>query len=141
MPVENFTAIVNDFVRFQASVQGQCDAACVKTLHTGGRFVDADDIWLSPFYKRDTAVVSMVVYGTRTTQADPDVVYRYDQGLHHAALAYASRPHLGKNNYFSQHTMATAWNATFTPFVNLWRALDPNTKLVNAYLQLLFDTL
>ena len=84
----------------------------------------------------------MVVYGSLTTKADPDTVTLFDKGLQNIAMAnYSARPHLGKNNYFSQHTLQQAYPDTFTTFVNLYGALDPTSKFINPYLQLLFSTL
>ena len=105
----DFGALAADFAAFQDSVAPQCaSAACRRSLHTGGRFVSADDIWLSPFYGRDTAVFSMVVYGSVTDEADPAVVQLYDAGLQSAALRYGARPHLGKNNYYRDRVYSLA---------------------------------
>ena len=84
----------------------------------------------------------MVIYGSTKQQADPATVSLYHHGLESLAVAnYSARPHPGKNNYFSQHLMAAAYPDTFAAFVTLWGQLDPTSKLVNPYLQLLFSTL
>lgn len=137
---DDFPSLAADFAAYQDSVASQCATAdCRATLHTGGRFVSQDDIWISGFYQRDTAVFSMVVHGTLTTEADPATVKLYDSGLQAAALKYNNaRPHLGKNNYFTGAQMAAAFPKTYEPFAALRASLDPTRKFANDYLDQLF---
>ena len=53
--------LVRDFRAWQDSVRSQWNTSV--GIHTGIRYVLGDDIPLSQFYKRNTTVVSMVVYG------------------------------------------------------------------------------
>lgn len=69
VPSQFDTTIIFDFIAFQESVRAKHSAQW--TLFTGVRYVEADDIWLSPFYNRSTAVVSMIVLGTPTTTGSP----------------------------------------------------------------------
>jgi hypothetical protein len=71
IPADDTQQAINDVIAFQASVQKQHNASV--QLFTGVRYVLADDIPLSPFYGRDTAVFSMIVFGTSDEEANPAV--------------------------------------------------------------------
>ena len=90
------------------------------------RFVKADDIWLSPFYKRDAVTISVHQYNR---QNHLPLFHACETVFHR----YGSRPHWGK-----LHTLKAAdleklyprWGA----FRDLRRRLDPKSKLLNAHL-------
>jgi len=131
-------AVVRDFLAFQQRVQPQHNAAV--ELFTGVRYVLADDIPLSPFYRRDTAVISMIVLGNATYGGDLGEVSLYDRGLQDIAFGYGGRPHPGKMNWFDQDMMRHVYNETFDYAVGVMRAADPNGAFQNPYLQTLFGT-
>jgi FAD/FMN-containing dehydrogenase len=91
------------------------------------RIVEGDDIWLSPFYGRRSAVISVPVYakhdGTPLFEICEAIFRRYD-----------GRPHWGK-----YHTMTAEEAARLYPKYDDFRALrkrlDPTGKLLNAYLR------
>lgn len=74
VPAASDTAIIRDFRAFQERVRPAHHSQW--GLFTGVRYVQADDIWLSPFYGRDTAVVSMIVLGTANVTGSPQEVWR-----------------------------------------------------------------
>lgn len=94
------------------------------------RFVKGDDIWLSPFYKRDAVTISVHQYHRQS----------YDK-LFDAAEAifrrYGGRPHWGK-----LHTLKAPDFARLYPrwgdFQALRRRLDPAGKLLNPHLRNVF---
>lgn len=94
------------------------------------RFVKADDIWISPFYKRDAVTISVHQYHRQS----------YDT-LFGAAEAifkrYGGRPHWGK-----LHTLKAADFERLYPrwgdFQALRRRLDPAGKLLNPHLKSVF---
>ncbi len=94
------------------------------------RFVQADDIWISPFYKRDAVTISVHQY-----------VKQEYKTLFDAAEAifrrYGGRPHWGK-----LHTLGAADFAKLYPrwddYQKLRRRLDPQGKLLNSHLRTVF---
>jgi len=94
------------------------------------RFVKADDIWISPFYKRDAVTISVHQYHRQS----------YDT-LFGAAEAifkrYGGRPHWGK-----LHTLKAVDFERLYPrwgdFQALRRRLDPTGKLLNPHLRIVF---
>ena len=95
------------------------------------RTVAADDIWLSPFYKRDSATIAVHQYHrvdtTRLFRACEDIFRRYD-----------GRPHWGKRHSCTGHEFAALY-PEFDRFRALRRELDPGAKFLNAYLRTIFD--
>lgn len=94
------------------------------------RFVKADDIWLSPFYKRDAVTISVHQYHRQN----------YDQ-LFQAAEAvfrrYGGRPHWGKLHTLKApdfEALYPRWN----DYLALRARLDPQGKLLNPHLKAIF---
>jgi FAD/FMN-containing dehydrogenase len=94
------------------------------------RFVKADDIWLSPFYKRDAVTISVHQFhaqGYATLFNAAEAICR----------RYGGRPHWGK-----LHSLKAAdfekiyprWN----DFVALRRRVDPSGKFLNPHLRDIF---
>ncbi len=94
------------------------------------RYVAADDIWLSPFYQRDSVTISVHQYH-RQPYAD------LFAGVEAIFRRYQGRPHWGK-----LHTQKAADFATMYPrwddFCALRRKLDPEGRLLNAHLKDVF---
>jgi hypothetical protein len=102
------------------------------------RFVSADDIWLSPFTGRDTAVISSIVQGNRTAGGDPSEVKLYDSALQEITFdKYMGRPHPGKLNYFTAAEMRVVY-PHFDNFVALRASVDPTGMFMNDKLEELF---
>lgn len=79
VPLNATFDIVAAFRSFQAKVRPQHKSTVA--LFTGVRYVAADDIWLSPQYRRDNAVVSFIVTGDKTRTGDPAEFAMFAQGL------------------------------------------------------------
>jgi FAD-linked oxidoreductase len=94
------------------------------------RFVKADDIWLSPFYKRDAVTISVHQY------AGQDFTALFDTS-EAIFKRYGGRPHWGK-----LHTLKAADFETLYPkwddYRALRRKLDPNARLLNSHLKQVF---
>jgi FAD-linked oxidoreductase len=94
------------------------------------RYIQSDDIWLSPFYQRETCSIAVHRY------------FKEDQKPLFTAVEpilrkYGGRPHWGKINSmnpeeFKQHY--PQWQA----FSDVRKQLDPSGKFMNSYLQRLF---
>lgn len=134
---ENDVSVIRDFISFQESVKSMHDPRW--SLFTGVRYVEPDSIWLSPFYNRSTAVVSMIVLGTANRTAANDEISMYDHGLQRLAFErYQGRPHPGKNNFFTASDMSKVY-PRFQDFVNLRKQVDPHGLFSNQYLQTLLE--
>ncbi|GCE22431.1 D-arabinono-1,4-lactone oxidase [Dictyobacter kobayashii] len=124
IPVEHFTTVLQEI------------KASIATHHTRVhfpvecRFVQADDIWLSPAYQRPSAYVAVHMY--------KGMPYReYFQQIEAIFKRYQGRPHWGK-----LHTQDAASLAQLYPhwddFRRVRATLDPQGLFLNAYLRNLF---
>ena len=94
------------------------------------RFVKGDDIWLSPFFGRDTC--SIAVHRYFEEDFEP-----YFKTIEPIFRKYGGRPHWGKLNTLTRDDFAALyphWN----DFVAVRRELDPEGKFLNPYLKGLF---
>lgn len=94
------------------------------------RTVAADDVWLSPFFERDSATIAVHQYhrvDTTKLFSACEAIFRH----------YDGRPHWGK-----RHTRNAAELEALYPKFNEFRALrrriDPEGKFLNPYLRELF---
>jgi FAD-linked oxidoreductase len=94
------------------------------------RYVKGDDIWLSPFYKRDAATISVHQYHRQPFEplfAAAEAIF----------ARYGGRPHWGK-----LHSLKFAELGRLYPrwddYQALRRRLDPQGKLLNSYLRQVF---
>ena len=94
------------------------------------RYVAADDIWLSPFYERDSVTISVHQYHRQP--------YReLFEGVEDIFRRYQGRPHWGK-----LHTAKAAELKNLYPrwddFLKIRGDIDPTGKFLNPYLKGLF---
>jgi FAD-linked oxidoreductase len=94
------------------------------------RFVKGDDIWLSPFYKRDAVTISVHQYAGQ----DFTTLFNTSEAIF---KRYGGRPHWGK-----LHTLKAVDFAALYPkwddYQALRRRLDPNGRLLNSHLRQVF---
>lgn len=132
VPADRIYDAIADFRAYQEAVKSQHSSAV--SLFTGVRYVDADDIWLSPQYARRNAVISMIVLGTKDQTGDPTEFALYTQGLETICTQkYQGRPHWGKQNYATVSTIASTY-PQFSAFNALRCALDPQGMFSNDYI-------
>ena len=95
------------------------------------RTVAADDVWLSPFYKRDSATIAVHQYNKVDTgplfNACEDIFRRY-----------GGRPHWGKRHTRTAREVESLY-PQYGAFQALRRKLDPNEKFLNAHLRAIFE--
>jgi FAD-linked oxidoreductase len=94
------------------------------------RTVAADDIWLSPFYRRESATIAVHQYrriDAAELFAACEAVFRRHDG----------RPHWGKWHTRSASEMAGLY-PQFEAFRRLRQKLDPSGKFLNDYLRAMF---
>jgi FAD/FMN-containing dehydrogenase len=106
-----------------------------KRINTGFpiefRTVAADDIWLSPFCRRESATIAVHQYhkvDTAPLFGACEAIFR----------AYEGRPHWGKRHTRSREELVQLYPA-FERFCSLRRELDPKGKFLNDYLRPLFE--
>lgn len=94
------------------------------------RFVKGDDIWLSPFYRRDC--VSIAVH--RFYEEDYQPMFA---ALEPIFRKYGGRPHWGKLNTLTTEEARQLY-PRWDDFLALRRELDPDNRFLNPYLAQLF---
>ncbi|MGH6878932.1 MAG: D-arabinono-1,4-lactone oxidase, partial [Rhizomicrobium sp.] len=132
------------FNEMEYAIPIACGADCLreivaairsKRINTGFplefRTVAADDIWLSPFYRRESATIAVHQY------------HRVDTGPLFSACEAIFRSHKGRPHWGKRHTQSRAELAQLYPeferFCSLRRELDPRGKFLNAYLRAMFE--
>jgi FAD-linked oxidoreductase len=94
------------------------------------RYVKGDDIWLSPFYQRDTCSIAVHRY------FDEDFT-PYFKTIEPIFRKYHGRPHWGKLNTLTGKELAGLY-PRWDDFAAVRRELDPEGRFLNPYLQQLF---
>jgi FAD-linked oxidoreductase len=108
-------------------------AEVIRSRNIGGvfpiefRFVKADDIWLSPFYKRDAATISVHQYNRQAYKPLFDAVEP-------VFWKYGGRPHWGKLHSLRASQLSQLY-PMWDRFQDLRRRLDPDSKFLNTYLR------
>lgn len=91
------------------------------------RTVKADDIWLSPAYKRDSAVISFHMYKGMPYE-------KYFNDMEKIMEKYEGRPHWGKMHNQSTFNLHSLY-PKLADFLAIRQKLDPNGIFMNDYLQ------
>jgi FAD-linked oxidoreductase len=94
------------------------------------RFVKADDIWLSPFYQRDTLSIAVHRYFEEDFQP-------YFRTIEPIFRKYHGRPHWGKLNTLQRQDFRRLY-PRWDDFESVRREVDPQGKFLNSYLAGLF---
>jgi FAD-linked oxidoreductase len=95
------------------------------------RYIKGDDIWLSPFYQRDTCSIAVHRY------FDEDYL-PYFKSLEPIFRKYGGRPHWGKINTLQRDDFRKLY-PRWDDFVEVRRAIDPEGRFLNPYLAGLFS--
>lgn len=95
------------------------------------RSVAADDVWISPFYKRESATIAVHQFHT----VDTTRLFTTAESIF---KKYEGRPHWGKRHTRTRHELAAIY-PEFERFRALRQRLDPGEKFLNAHLHSLFD--
>ena len=124
IPAEHLSSVVNEIreciekYQFRVHFPVEC------------RFVQADDIWLSPAYQRDSAYVAVHMYR--------GMPYRsYFQHVEEIFKRYQGRPHWGKMHTRTA-TELSALYPRWPDFHSIRATLDPQGMFLNGYLRALF---
>jgi FAD-linked oxidoreductase len=105
-----------------------------KRINTGFpieyRTVAADDVWMSPFYGRESATIAVHQYHPVDTK-------RLFDACEAIFRANAGRPHWGKRHTCTADELATLY-PQFDAFRAVRRRLDPAGKFLNPHLEAMF---
>lgn len=94
------------------------------------RYVQADDIWLSPFYQRDGFAISCHNFHDKDYK-------RYFAAIEPIFWKYDGRPHWGKIHSLKANEMAARYDR-FDDFKRVRNELDPHGRFLNDHLKALF---
>ncbi|MEM1124848.1 MAG: D-arabinono-1,4-lactone oxidase [Bacteroidota bacterium] len=94
------------------------------------RWVEGDDILMSPAYQRDSAYIACHVYAKKDHQA-------YFAALEEVFRAYGGRPHWGKMNSLQPQDVAALY-PEFEAFTRFRKLQDPDGVFFSPYLAGLF---
>jgi FAD-linked oxidoreductase len=94
------------------------------------RYVKGDDIWLSPFYQRDSASISIHQYHKQ----DHREIFKLVEPIF---WKYQGRPHWGKLHTLGASTLKGLY-PHWDDFMALRQTLDPTQKWINPHLNSLF---
>jgi len=106
---------------------------CSVNFINENRFVKADENWLSPFYKRDTGVISFIMYKRE------EEFLRCGKKVNDMFMTqFEGRPHWAKVNFFQKWDFSKVY-PKFISFGNLRRSLDPKGIFMNDYFATIFN--
>lgn len=94
------------------------------------RYVRGDDIWLSPFYERDSVSISIHQF----YKQDYQHIFKLVEPIF---WKYGGRPHWGKLHSLQAHQLQALY-PKWQSFMQLREQLDPQKKWMNPYLEQLF---
>lgn len=94
------------------------------------RYVKGDDAWISPFYQRDSASISMHQYH----KCDYASVFKLVEPIF---WKYEGRPHWGKLHTLGAQELSELY-PKWQDFLAIREQLDPTQKFLNAHLSKLF---
>jgi len=96
------------------------------------RFIRADDIWLSPFYARDSASISVILY------RQPDVFEEFARRIEKIMVEeFDARVHFGKWNTAVAARLQAQYEK-YGAFKRVKARMDPSSLFTNDYLRRLF---
>ena len=94
------------------------------------RYVAKDDVWLSPFYGRDSVTIAVHQYHKQPYKEFFDYCEQVFR-------AYDGRPHWGKLHRATEPDFAH-WYTKWDDFQNVRRTLDPEGQMLNDHLRAVF---
>ena len=87
-------------------------------------------------YRRDSAVISVIVMGDINQTGCPREFEIYSKGLENLTFnKYGARPHWGKKNYFTKQELEKVYPESFPLFDEIRMRMDPFGLFRNDYLE------
>jgi hypothetical protein len=139
VPVADCGAVVDALIAGQAALQATYVWDNGRLAQSDVRYVAGDDAWLSPFYGRDSCVISTSMLGdvARRWTGDPGQTRAFLMLLQDAAGAHGGRPHPGKISYLAAAGLAAVY-PRYCDFLAVRHAVDPAGRWANEWLDALF---
>ena len=109
------------------AVKALADGIRPHLIVTELRTAAADELWLSPAYQRDVAIIHF------TWQNHPDEVAALLPGIEQALAPFDARPHWGKAHRFDRAAMERV-HPRLADARAVFEALDPDGRFVNDHL-------
>ncbi len=94
------------------------------------RYVKQDDVWLSPFYQRDSCTISCHNFHDREYK-------KYFAAIEPVFLKYEGRPHWGKIHTLGARELAARY-PMWNEFQRVRKEMDPQGLFLNSHLKELF---
>lgn len=91
------------------------------------RYIQADDVWLSPFYKRDGFAISCHNFHDKDYK-------KYFAAIEPIFWKYEGRPHWGKIHTLDANEFAARYDR-FNDFLAVREAMDPEGRFLNDHLK------
>ncbi|KAI7905527.1 D-arabinono-1,4-lactone oxidase-domain-containing protein [Cokeromyces recurvatus] len=95
------------------------------------RFVDEDDVWLSPAYGRKTCYIGIIMY---RPYHKPVPYKKYWKGYEDIMRQFKGRPHWAKAHGQTRESLETSY-PKFQDFLQIRQKLDPEGMFLNDYLK------
>ena len=124
VPIEAYDDVIKDIMKVVNSKKYNVH------FPIENRVVQADDILMSPAYKRDAAYIACHIYYKKDHRP-------YFKALEEVFRAYGGRPHWGKMNTLTTNEVATLYPA-FSIFLQHRSDQDPDGVFVSPYIKTLF---
>ncbi|CAG8590135.1 22405_t:CDS:10 [Cetraspora pellucida] len=125
IPIENSIYAIRDLKRWIETTGTKAH------LPVEIRFVDQDDIWLSPSYGRKVCYIGIIIYRPYY-QSLP--YKKYWAGYESIMRSYEGRPHWAKKSTMFKHELEKAY-PKLQSFIKLQKQLDPTGLFLNPYLK------
>jgi FAD/FMN-containing dehydrogenase len=120
-PIENLQKVHKEFREYV--LQHQVYYNLISEI----RFIAKDDIWISPFYKRDSVAISVILYDSNSIWEE------YSRGIETIFMKYQGRPHWGKHHERNSTNLKTEFDR-WDDFLKIRRKMDPEGTFLNDYL-------
>ncbi|CAG8707862.1 17409_t:CDS:2, partial [Acaulospora morrowiae] len=95
------------------------------------RFVDQDDVWLSPAYGRRICYIGIIMY---RPYKQPTPYKKYWTAFEEIMKSCEGRPHWAKAHKMSVLELSKSY-PKFESFINIQKQLDPSGIFLNSYLK------
>jgi len=92
------------------------------------RFIGGDDIWLSPFYERDSASISIILY-----RRDAKTWEKFSRGAEKVLMKFEGRPHWGKVHWRNKQTLKQQY-PHWDDWMKIREQVDPHGTFLNEHL-------
>eukprot|EP01080_Neovahlkampfia_damariscottae_P000817 gene817-9067_t len=124
-PIEKLNEVHKEFRKYVLS------SKVYYNLISEIRFIAKDDIWLSPFYNRDSVAISVILYDLNS------IWESYSNDLEKIFIKHQGRPHYGKHHNRNATNLKHEFEK-WDDFLKIRNQMDPDGIFLNDYLKNIF---